>query len=55
MHLDKIIQSRLVELIAKADAIFKTRTSVDFRGKTIYSVSRTEVVGWSTSVLRTYP
>jgi len=51
MLLDKVIQKRLVELIAKADAISNTRTSEDFRGKTIYSVSRSEVVGWSTSVL----
>lgn len=51
MHLHKTIQKRLVELTAKADAISKTRTSIDFRGKTIYSVSRSEVTGWSTSVL----
>ena len=51
MDLDRIIQKRLVELVAKADAISNTRTSVDFRGKTIYSVARSEVVGWSTSVL----
>lgn len=51
MQLEKIIQQRLVELIAKADAILRARTSSDFRGRAIYHVSKAEVAGWSTSVL----
>ena len=51
MHIDKIIQKRLAELIAKADAISKARTSEDFRGRSIYYVSKAEVTGWCTSVL----
>lgn len=51
MHLDQIIQKRLIELIAKADLIANGRTSENFRERTIYHVSIAEVAGWSTSVL----
>lgn len=51
MHLDQIIQKRLIELIAKADLISNAKTSENFRERTIYHVSIAEVVGWSTSVL----
>jgi hypothetical protein len=50
MHIDALVQKRLDELLAKGQAILAAKTSSTFNAKTIWRVSRSEVLGYCASV-----
>jgi len=49
MRIEPLVERRLDELLAKADAIKSARQAISFRQSTVYQVTSSDVLGWTAS------